>query len=160
MTNWLDVQVFPVLLCQVNWDAYKYGNAYVATGLDDENNMRIYRQDSRQCAVMYDPVQPDRIMTAFKLWQDPISGLIMLNIVTRWATYHFSCPKSKSVPKLASFVPYEEDGAPAVVDHAVQGICPFWHFPNDSDAAGQGSSALRDCFLCRTLSTKRNAIGL
>ena len=99
-------------------------------------------------------------MTAFKLWQDPISGLIMLNIVTRWATYHFSCPKSKSVPKLASFVPYEEDGAPAVVDHAVQGICPFWHFPNDSDAAGQGSWLCATCFLCRTLSTKRNAIGL
>ncbi len=151
LTTWLDVQVFPVLLGQINSDAVTYGNAYAATGMDDEGNLRIYRQDARQCAVLYDPIQPDRILAALKIWQDPILGVFMLNLTTRSATYHYVAQKSRTAPKLASFEPFIDDRDPSnvippMVEHAVDGICPVWHFPYKPDAMGQGISALSDVF--------------
>jgi hypothetical protein len=147
LDDWLTMQGFPVLGGQTHSDAYEYGDSYVALGLDDEDNLRMYRQDSRQCSVVYDPVRPDRIMAAFKLWQDPITSWFLLNITTRWATYHYVASKSRSTPKLVAFEPYEDQfDTPPIVPHGIEGVCPVWHFPNDPDASNQGKSALKSVF--------------
>jgi hypothetical protein len=145
LKTWLDANLFAVRAGQVHNSAYTFGNGYVILASDDDENLRMYWQDSKQIACLYDPERPDQLLAAIKVWQDVIAGKWRMNVYTRTGTFAYQAD-GKTTPTLKKFKPLEDDDDPAFTPHKVQGIVPVFHFANEPGPDGQGKSELNGLY--------------
>lgn len=122
----------PRLARRVHLDAFKYGDAYLVVWTDKNGKSRFYPQDSRNCAVWYDP-ETLRVSYGAKMWQG-LDGFYYLTLYYPDRIEKYVTPRKYqpgNAPASAQAFRPRSDGSTAENAHVVQnpiGICPMFHF--------------------------------
>src|SRR5215213_8897240 len=97
---------------EVHIEALRSGDAYVMVWPGADGKARIYPQKASLCTVSYDPEEPGKIVSAFKVWMNP-EQKVRLNV-------YFADRIEKYITRSAhpNGLP---DGAKAFVEFAVDG---------------------------------------
>lgn len=142
LTKWIEKQRLQVQSGRIHADAFSYGNGYAIVAENRKKELRLYRQDPRMVAVVYDPEEPERVLLALKLWRQ-LDKTWRLNVYTPEVTQRFvtvTTTKDSPPDKVGGFVPMS--GVSEVKNDL--GIVPVFHFANDPGNDGQGTSELKD----------------
>lgn len=154
---WLKSQRIDAQSGRVHGDAFKYGDGYIVLEEDDAGDLRLFRQEPRSVRVMYDPANPSRVSCALKMWRE-LSNKWRLNIYLPDGVYRYVSRSSGGTKPISDTAeakspnvaaPVGLKGFAPVADlpflpAIVPGIVPVFHFPNESDITGQGTSELSD----------------
>lgn len=135
---------------RVHREVFRCGDAYTLTwpGGDGTPKARYHRAD--QIVPHVDPVDPDRLDWASKLWVDQASRHGRVNVyypdrVERWRTVNRLVAGDNALPdSAASWMPHADDDGAAVVGHAFGAVPVCWWKRDDDDTGGYGTSALAD----------------
>lgn len=134
-------------------ESFRAGDAYLIVWPDDlpgsptYGKACFYPNRAHTTIVVYDDEYPDRVAFALKCWQVDrglFKGRWRLTVyetdqITRWIT----ATKPDRIPeRFDKFAEYAEDGSP-VTDNPY-GVVPVFHFGNDADTGGYGTSELAD----------------
>jgi Phage portal protein, SPP1 Gp6-like len=122
----------------VHKEALKKGDGYVIVWVDDkQKTTTIYPQKAENMAVFYDEETPGRIAWAAKMWIDN-------NKFTRINLYYpDKIEKYISKRKSANGTPGVKDFQPVAETPEIANpynVVPVFHFPNNPDIAGMGTS--------------------
>jgi Phage portal protein, SPP1 Gp6-like len=122
----------------VHKEALKKGDGYVIVWVDDkQKTTTIYPQKAENMAVFYDEETPGRIAWAAKMWIDN-------NKFTRINLYYpDKIEKYISKRKSANGTPGVKDFQPVAEMPEIANpynVVPVFHFPNNPDIAGMGTS--------------------
>ena len=143
------------LLNMVNREAFRCGDAYalVWDGGDGTPKPRFHRAD--QIVPHVDPIDPDRLDWAAKVWIDPDTGRGRVNVyyadrVEQYATRNqlqtegvqakfTDFPDSDS-----AWLPWADDDGPEVIPHEYGAVPVLWFRRDADENAGYGRSILAD----------------
>ncbi len=127
---------------ELHKEALKNGDAYAIVWPDADGHAVIYPNKAANCAVRYDEESPGKILSASKYWQTA-DKYTRLNIyytdrIERFITKSFG---GVLLPSTDQFVPFVEDGNPALIANPF-GEVPVFHFANNADIGERGRSEL------------------
>jgi len=127
---------------ELHKEALKNGDAYAIVWPNADGRAVIYPKKAANCAVVYDTESPGKIISAAKFWQTP-DKYTRLNIYYADRTERFITRSSGGIllPAGDQFVPYAEDGNPAIISNPF-GRVPVFHFANNADIGDLGMSEL------------------
>lgn len=133
---------------QVHTEMLKAGDAFAIVWVDAAYNVRVYPQEARCMAVMYDPDDDRKIVKAAKFWQDETTLKLRINLY-----YADSIEKYVSREPVRAQVMYGlGDSANLKPDNFLLydspvrnpwGVVPVFHFVNKAQSR-KGSSELDD----------------
>lgn len=133
---------------EVHTEMLKAGESYAIVWVDADMNVRVYPQEARQMAVMYDSDDDRKIVKATKMWQDENTLKLRLNlyypnVIEKYVTKE--PVKAKVVYGLGDTATLKADNF-ILYDSPVNnpwGEVPVFHFINKRQAR-RGSSELDD----------------
>lgn len=136
--NWT-VNKMAVVTNEVHTAAFKAGDGFALVWPDKQGVARIYPQDPRQCVIEYDVEAPDVVTRAAKVWLDPASKKVRLNL---YYSDHIEKYESRTKPtngipnKASSYVPLLE----LANDFDFN---PLFHFGNRANLGCYGVSEMK-----------------
>lgn len=142
---------------EIHKEAIKNGNAYAIVWPDASGKVTIYPNKAANCMVVYDDETPGRVLWAAKYWKGG-DGKYRLNLFYPDRVEKYIA-KRKAEPQLeprnvtaeatvtppSIVLPEAKDFEPTAESPIVRnpyGIVPVFHFANNSDIGGVGTSEL------------------
>lgn len=127
---------------ELHKEALKNGDAFAIVWPNADGKAVIYPNKAANCAAFYDEESPGKIVSAAKYWQNA-DKFTRLNLYYADRIERFITKSSGGIllPAVDQFVPFAEDGNPAVIANPF-GSVPVFHFANNADIGELGRSEL------------------